>query len=360
MDVATPSRQAVKRYVVTGATGFIGGRVARRLRAAGHAVTAIVRDPAAAADLASLGVELAPGDITDRESLRAPMRGADGVFHLAAWYEIGTRDRRRAVTVNVEGTRNVLETMRELRIPKGVYTSSLAVFSNTHGRMPDETYRHPGPWLTLYDRTKWQAHYEVAEPLVRAGLPLVIVQPGLVYGPQDRSIVHRMFLTYLRRRLPVAPRGTAYCFGYVDDTAAAHLQAMESGRSGESYILAGPMHTFAEVFALAETLTGVPAPRLQPPGWLLVGLAYAMRMAGAVLPVPENYRYESLRVMAGATYAGNDAKARRELGWAPRSLADGLRPTFRACMRELGMPLPAALSGSEADTLATATSHPGR
>jgi nucleoside-diphosphate-sugar epimerase len=119
---------------------------------------------------------------------------------------------------------------------------------------------------------------------------------------------------------------------------------MERGRIGTSYIVAGPMHTFAEVFALAERLTGVPAPRLAPPGWVLVGLAHAMRVAGLLLPVPENYRYESLRVMAGATYAGNDAKARRELGWAPRSLAEGLPPTLAECMRELGMTLPPALA----------------
>jgi nucleoside-diphosphate-sugar epimerase len=272
------------------------------------------------------------------------MQGTDGIFHLAAWYEIGTRDRARAEEINVGGTRNVLETMRDLGIPKGVYTSSVAVFSDTHGQLPDESYRRDGPWLTLYDRTKWQAHYEVAQPLVRTGLPLVIVQPGLVYGPGDRSIVHRMFLTYLRGKLPVAPRGTSYCFGYVDDTARGHVLAMEKGRPGESYILSGPLHTFAEVFDIAARMTGVPAPRLQPPAQVLLVLAHVMRLAGHILPLPENYRYESLRVMAGVTYGGSDAKAKRELGWSTRPLAEGLRPTLAECMRELGMRLPAELA----------------
>ncbi len=89
--------------------------------------------------------------------------------------------------IHVQGTRNVLELMRELDIPRGVYTSTLAVFSDTKGRLVDETYRHNGPWLSLYDRTKWLAHYRVAEPMIRQGLPLVIVQPGLVYGPGDTS-----------------------------------------------------------------------------------------------------------------------------------------------------------------------------
>jgi nucleoside-diphosphate-sugar epimerase len=325
---------------VTGATGFIGGRLVRDLLFAGHEVSAVVRDPSRARDLEALGVTLHIGDVTDKASLRIPMQGQDGLFHLAAWYEIGTRDRSRAERINVQGTRNVLEAMRDAGIPRGIYTSSVAVFSDTQGRLVDETYRRGGPWLTLYDYTKWKAHYEVAEPMIRAGLPLVIVQPGLVYGPGDGSIVHRTFLQYLRGKLPVAPQKTAYCWGYVDDTARGHVLAMDKGRIGESYILAGPLHTFIEVFALAEKITGVPAPRLHPSPRVMRALANTMRVAGTVLPLPENYRYESLRVMAGVTYGGDSRKAERELGWATRPLAAGLQPTLEACMQELGMQPP--------------------
>ena len=157
------------RYFLTGATGFIGGRVARQLREAGHEVVAVVRDPAKAGSLAAQGVVLAQGDVTDKESMRGAMTGVDGVFHIAGWYKIGARDKRDGTLINIDGTRNVLELMRELRIPKGVYTSTVAVFSDTHGRMPDESYRYNGPHITEYDRTKWVAHYEVAEPLVKAG-----------------------------------------------------------------------------------------------------------------------------------------------------------------------------------------------
>ncbi|TLZ64239.1 MAG: NAD-dependent epimerase/dehydratase family protein, partial [Methanobacteriota archaeon] len=146
------------RYFVTGATGFIGTRVVRRLREAGHEVGAIARDPGKAGDLTKLGVWVQPGDITDKESMRGPMNGADGVFHLAAWYKIGEKDKSPAVRSNIEGTRNVLELMKELGIPKGVYTSTLAVFGDTKGQAVDESYRHDGPWLSEYDRTKWVAH----------------------------------------------------------------------------------------------------------------------------------------------------------------------------------------------------------
>src|SRR5437016_494296 len=150
------------KYFVTGATGFVGGRVVRQLIDAGHQVVVIVRNPAKAADLAELGIAVHQGDVTDKESMRAPMQGVDGVFHIAGWYKIGVRDTSEATSINVHGTRNVLELMRSLDIPKGVYTSTLAVFSDTCGRMVDESYRYDGAHLSEYDRTKWVAHYRIA------------------------------------------------------------------------------------------------------------------------------------------------------------------------------------------------------
>ncbi len=121
------------KYFVTGATGFIGGRVARQLLAAGHEVITLARTPSKAQDLVALGVKVHAGDITDKESLRTPMRGVGGVFHIAAWYKVGARDKSQAETINVGGTRNVLKMMKELGIPKGVYTSTLTVFQDTRG-----------------------------------------------------------------------------------------------------------------------------------------------------------------------------------------------------------------------------------
>jgi nucleoside-diphosphate-sugar epimerase len=325
------------KYFVTGATGFIGGRVTQKLVAAGHQVVALVRTPAKAKSLRDLGVSLREGDITDKESMRATMTGADGVFHLAAWYKIGARDKRMAEKINVDGTRNVLELMKELGIPKGVYTSTLAVFSDTNGQMVDETYRHNGPWLSKYDRTKWKAHYEVAEPMMKAGLPLVIVQPGLVYGPGDTSPVRDNLILYLRGKLPMAPQRTAYCWAHVDDVAHGHLLAMEKGKSGEKYIIAGPPHTFQEALAIAEKITGVKAPRIRASPAMLKALAGLMKVIGAVLPLPEMYNAESLRVIAGVTYLGSNAKAKRELGYQVRPLEEGLRETLLHEMKLLGM-----------------------
>ncbi|HMA33911.1 MAG TPA: NAD-dependent epimerase/dehydratase family protein [Chloroflexia bacterium] len=330
------------RYFVTGATGFIGGRVARQLRAAGHDVVALARHPERAGDLAALGVEVRPGEITDRETLRGPMTGVDGVFHIAGWNHLGVRDTAPAAPVNVAGTRNVLETMRDLGIPKGVYTSTVTVFGDTHGQLADESYRAAGPWLTVYDRTKWRAHYEVAEPLQRAGLPLVIVQPGPAYGPGDAGVLHETFVQFLQGKLPMAPSRTALCLAHVEDVAQGHILAMERGTPGESYIIAGPPHTFLEIMALAAQISGVPAPKQHPPPGLLKGMAAVMDLVGAVVPLPPAYSGEMLRSIAGVTYLASNAKARRELGYDPRPLADGLRETLAAEMAALGMPVPAA------------------
>ena len=309
---------------MTGATGFIGGRVTRQLVEAGHEVVAIARNPENARGLASIGVDVRRGDITSKDSLREPMAGADGVFHIAGWYKIGSKDPADGERINVVGTRNVLTTMKELGIPKGVYTSTLAVFSDTHGKVVDETYQHEGPWLTEYDRTKAVAQHAIAEPMMSSGLPLVIVQPGVNYGAGDTSEIRPTFVRYLGGKLRALPKRTAYCWAHVDDTASAHLLAMEKGRPGETYIVAGPPHTLIEAFAIAERITGIPAPRFHASPRLLRAIAAVSRS-------------ERLRDVAGVTYLGSNAKARRELGFDPRPLEVGLRETLQHEMRLLGM-----------------------
>jgi nucleoside-diphosphate-sugar epimerase len=327
------------RYFVTGATGFVGGVLAAQLRAAGHAVVVLARDPSRAGSLARLGCEVHGGDITDRASLDPPMRGVDGVFHVAGWYRLGARDGREGERINVDGTRNVLEVMRELRVPKGVYTSTLAVYGDTHGRLVSESHPAEQDFPSHYDRTKWAAHAQVAVPLVRAGLPLVIVQPGLVYGPGDTSATRRTLVQYLRRRLPLVPAGAAYCWAHVDDVADGHVRAMEQGRPGECYHLAGPPCSLVDALALAERITSVKGPRLVAPPWLLRTVAAVLAPVAAVAPLPEDYQPELLRVLAGVTYLGSSEKARRELGWQPRPLEAGLAETLRHEMGLLGMPV---------------------
>ena len=265
------------------------------------------------------------------------MAGADGVFHIAGWYKIGARDRSQGERINVLGTQNVLDMMAELGIARGVYTSTLAVNSDTHGREVDETYRYTGEHLTVYDRTKAEAHH-IAERFIAGGLPLVIVQPGLIYGPGDTSSVRTTLIQYLQRKLPVVPLGTAFSWGYIDDIAAAHIAAMERGQVGENYFICGPTHTLLAALELARDITGVQLPALRATPMMA---ALALSRPGVVerlIQLPETYTREGLRTIAGVTYIGSNAKARRELGFEPRSLRVGLEETLRHEMQLLNMP----------------------
>jgi len=327
----------VPRYFVTGATGFLGGELVKQLVGRGHQVVALVRSPLKANILRALGVQLHVGDITDRETLRDPMRGVDGVFHVAAWYKVGARGAGdEPERVNVQGTRNVLEMARQLAVPKVVYTSTVAVFGDTQGRVADETYYARGPFLTEYDRTKWVAHYEVAVPMMRAGLPLVIVMPGLIYGPGDTSAVRDTLVQLLRGRLLITPRGVRFSWSYIEDTARGVRQAMESGVAGEAYLLTGPTHSFEDAFALAAQIAGRRPPMIHPPPMLMRGtasLAAFLERWDMRLPIPA----ETLRLMAGTSWIGTSAKAQQALGFSARPLEEGWRQTIEHELRQLGM-----------------------
>jgi nucleoside-diphosphate-sugar epimerase len=321
------------KYFVTGATGFVGAVLARQLRAAGHEVNASVRSPEKASELQAIGVKLFKGDVTDKESMREGMTGVDGVYHVAGWYKIGTRDKSGGEKVNVQGTRNVLELMQELKIPKGVYTSTLAVNSDTRGKLVDESYHFHGEHLSEYDRTKAAAH-EIAKEFIAKGLPLVIVQPGAIYGPYDTSTIRTNIISLLKGQLPMLPDQTTLCWAHVDDIAQGHILAMEKGRIGESYIIAGEPRKVADVFHLAATIAGKRRPMIVP-HQMMKAMSVLVRPLDGILP--ESYTSEGLRIVSGVTYIGDNSKAKRELGYSPRPLAEGWEETLRHEMQLLGM-----------------------
>ena|SRR5215216_3219631 len=321
------------KYFLTGATGFLGGVLARQLREDGHDVHASIRSPQKASELQSLGVKLFTGDVTDKESMREAMQGVDGVFHVAGWYKIGVKDRSQGERVNVQGTRNVLALMKELRIPKGVYTSTLAINSDTHGEIKDENYHFTGKHLSEYDRTKAVAH-DIAKVFMAEGLPLVIVMPGGIYGPGDTSVLRRTLIDFLQGKLPMLPNKAGICWSHVEDTAQGHILAMEKGVPGETYIIAGEPCTYLDAFQLASHITGKNAPTTVPYQMLKL-MSYLVKPFDSI--APEVYRSEALRVLSGATYWGDNSKARRFLGYHPRPLTEGLESTLRHEMSLLGM-----------------------
>jgi nucleoside-diphosphate-sugar epimerase len=309
------------RYLVTGATGFLGRSLVSLLLIGNHEVTALVRDPIRAASLLGSRVTLSNGDVTDRASVTAAVSGVDGVFHLAAWYEVGRRN-PAAEAINVGGTRNVIEEAWRAGVPRIVYTSTLAINSDTRGETRDESFRFEGTHISEYDRTKWLAHYEVAEPLAAAGAPVVTVQPGVIYGPGDQSGVGRLFRTWIRGRPTAFCPTAAYCWGQVEDTARGHLQAMELGVPARCYMICGPPHSLDEAFRIAAEVMDRPPPRWRLQAGMLRGGSRIADVLARVVPTLAGTA-ELLRT-AAATYLGDAARARTELGFLPRDLRTGL------------------------------------
>jgi dihydroflavonol-4-reductase len=315
------------RAFVTGGTGFVGRRLVALLRGRGDDVVALVRSPARAE---GLDAELAAGDLTSRERLAAAMAGADAVFHLAADYRIGIPADERAAMhdVNVQGTENVLDAARDAGAKRTVYVSTVNVFGNTRGEVVDETYDRPGgDFVSEYDRTKWLAHRAALDRIARRD-PIVIVQPGVVYGPGDHSEIGGQLQAAARGKLLfVSFAGLGFNAVYVDDVATGILLAHDRGRVGESYVLGGEITTLGDAVRAAAAAGGRRPPRFSMPTALMRPLVPVGPLVGRLMGTRPNLK-ELISASDEVTYWARDDKARRELGYAPRPLAAGLADTF--------------------------------
>ncbi len=315
------------RVFLTGGTGFIGGAVARQLRDLGHDVVALVRTPEKAHDLRRVGAELVEGDLSTADGIALAAHGCDVAIHGAAIYRIGvsSADREMLHQANVEGTANVLEGLVRSGVEKIVYVSTVGVFGDTGGREVDETYeRDPAAgFLSAYDETKYHAH-QIALEYARDGAPIVIVQPGAVYGPRDHSEIGATLVRAAQGKLPAAALTTlGVSMVHVDDVASGIILALEKGGVGHQYVLSGESATLGELIERASVLGGRKPPRFTVPTRLLRALAPAGPVVGPVIGMPKNMR-EAIAASDGVTYYASHAKATRELDYRPRTLADGL------------------------------------
>lgn len=314
------------RVFLTGGTGFIGGEVARRLRARGDDVRALVRDPGTASGLRDVGCHLVQGDLSDEAALVDACRGMTHVVHCAAVYAVGVPDSQRdeLVDANVRGTERVLGAALTAGISKAVYVSTVAVFGNTGGEIACEGWERTATGYTsVYEETKTCAHKRAQEIGAR-GLPLVTVQPGAVYGPGDPSTFGELLAQFLAGKLPGLPfpeLGVSPV--HRDDVAAGILLALDDGVPGESYVLTGDPVRVRELIRELSALSGRRAPRTVPTV-LLRALAPAGRLVGPALGFPPNMR-ELIRSSDGVTFWATGDKARKELGWTSRPLREGLQ-----------------------------------
>lgn len=316
---------------VTGGTGFIGQRVVEKLRSRGDEVVALVRSPGKAAPLLDAGATLVEGDLADEQAIRQGVDGADAVFHVGAAYKVGIpkSEHEELWDANVEGTRRVLDAAIAAGVPRIVYVSTGNVFGNTRGQVVDETYERDGEdFVSYYDETKYRAH-QIAKERIAAGAPIVIVQPGVVYGPGDHSEVGNVINKVAKGKLPAkAFTDAGFTMVYVDDVADGILLAHDKGRIGESYAIGGERVRMGELIDRVAQTAGRKPPRFTMPTGAMKLLAPLGPVLGPVMDLPRNMK-EAISASDGVTYWFRDDKARSELGYTSRDLDTGLKQTLR-------------------------------
>lgn len=311
------------KVFLTGGTGFIGQPLTQALLKRGWQVTALVRNPqsAEAKAIAALGAQLVPGDVTHRDSMRAPMTGVDVVFHNAGWYELGVSGgaKARMRAINVQGTENVLSLAIELGVPKILYTSSTTAIGDTGGQLVDEAYKRHGPYLSFYEQTKAGAHASALQHQQR-GAPLIILCPAQVVGPGDHSTFGWFARLYVRGLMPPAAWApeSVFTMGHVEDVAEAMALAAERGQTGQTYFVSGGNLTMREMIEIWKHTPGGLKPFIWMPRWLawLNGA-----LAEPVLRLLGLPAFLSREVIAAsyARYRFSSAKAEKELGATFRS-----------------------------------------
>ncbi len=321
--------------LITGASGFVGAAVARRLLAAGHELRALARPTSDRRNLDGLAVEIVEGDLRDAASLARAVAGCEALFHVAADYRLWARRPAELYESNVEGTRKLMRAAAEAGVRRIVYTSSVA----TLGLRPDGAPADEDTPATLddmigdYKRSKYLAEEAVRRMVAEDGLPCVIVNPSTPVGPRDvkPTPTGRMIVEAAAGRMP-AFVDTGLNIVHVDDVAEGHLLAFEKGEIGARYILGGENLSLREILARIAAITGRRAPRIRLPHGLILPFAHLAegwaRLAGG-----EPFATVDGIRMARKRMFFSSARAARVLGYAPRpadaALADAVA-WFRA------------------------------
>ena len=320
-----------EKILVTGASGFVGSAVARKLIEAGFSVRALVRGKSPRTHLAGLDLEYFEGDLRDRKSVERALAGMRYTFHVAADYRLWARDPSEIFASNVEGTRNLMEEAMRAGIERVVYTSSVATIAlRSDGIAADETTPlREDQGIGAYKRSKIAAERLVEAMVAERGLAAVIVNPSTPIGPRDvrPTPTGRIIIEAAKGRIP-AFIDTGLNLVHVDDVASGHLAALRHGKIGERYILGGQDVLFSQMLRDIAGRVGRRAARVRLPWHALVPVAY---VAEAVAKVTGREPFATLDGVHMAKYRMffASSKAERELGYRSRHYAEGIDDAVR-------------------------------
>ncbi|MFZ5791571.1 MAG: hopanoid-associated sugar epimerase [Pseudomonadota bacterium] len=323
--------------LVTGATGFVGSALVRKLLERGHHVRVLVRPTADRRNLEEVAAEVMIGDLTDRASVDHAMRGVEVLFHVAADYRLWVPDPERMFAINVEGTRHMMEAAAEAGVTRIVYTSSVATLGTSKDGTPstEDTPATAADMIGAYKRSKHAAEALVREMVARQGLPAVVVHPSTPIGPRDikPTPTGRLVVEAASGRMP-AFVDTGLNVVHVDDVADGHILALERGRAGQHYILGGDNLTLAQILAIVAELSGRPAPRLKMPHGAVLPLA-AIAELWAKVSGGEPFATREGVKMARKKMFYSSERAIRELSYRPRPPREAIADAI-AWFREHG------------------------
>lgn len=313
--------------LVTGATGFVGSAVARRLLARGESVRLLARAGGDRRNIEGLDAEIAVGDLRDEASLRRAVTGCRALYHVAADYRIWAPRVSELYEANVAGTERLMRAAADAGIERILYTSSVATLGvPTGGRPGDEdTPVSLQDMIGHYKRSKFLAEEAVRRMARDEGLPVVIVNPSTPVGPRDikPTPTGRLIVAAASGRMP-AYVDTGLNVAHVDDVAAGHLLAFDKGRIGERYVLGGHDMTLAEILRAVARIAGGEAPRVKLPRRLIFPVAVVAetwaRVAGGGEPM---VTVDGLK-MAKKLMFFSSAKAERDLGYRHRPAEEAL------------------------------------
>ena len=309
---------------VTGGTGFLGAALVRKLLARGEEVVCLARRGCDGRNLEGLPVRVAYGDLLDADSLSRGMEGCRRVYHAAAEYNLWVPDSSRIYEVNVQGTKNVLESALKAGVERVVYTSTVGALGNPGDGTPgtEDTPVTLADMAGDYKRSKFMAE-RLAEKYGANGLPVVIVNPSTPVGPRDvkPTPTGKMILDFLKGKM-FAYVDTGLNLIDVEDAAQGHILAMEKGVPGQKYILGNRDLRLEEIFAILSGITGIPAPRIKLPYWSVLPIAYvSTKLADYVTRKPPLAPLDAVK-MAKKMMFFDPSKAIRELG-LPQSPVEG-------------------------------------
>ena len=303
------------KALVTGATGFVGGAVARALVRAGVDVRVLARPESHLHNLEGLTVERVVGDLRDPASLRESLTGCQQLYHVAAHYALWAKDPRIFYDINVTGTRNVMEAASAVGIQRTVYCSTIGAIGLPPGGGlgTEDTPVALDQMAGHYKRSKFLAEQEVLK-LAQKGFPVVIVNPSAPVGTGDvrPTPTGQVIIDFMKGRMP-AYIETGMNIVDVDDVATGHLLAMQKGRQGERYILGCKNLMLREVFEILARLTGIRAPSIKLPRLAILPLAYANQWIADLTGQPPRIPLEGVK-MAKYNMHYDCTKAIRELG----------------------------------------------